>query len=81
MALNNKQISSLLKLVASVDSDNLDCDGCCQRIPEFIEAEAQPWAMTEVIESVRIHLENCSCCADEYHAVLEAMREIDKTCV
>ncbi|MEP3479932.1 MAG: hypothetical protein ABJZ55_11840 [Fuerstiella sp.] len=76
MALNNQQIATFLKLVALVDQDKLDCDDCCSLIPEFVETESQPWTFTELTESVRTHLENCSCCSDECNNVREAVQEI-----
>ena len=76
MALNNQQIVTFLKQVALVDQDELDCDDCSSLIPEFVETESQPWTITELTESVRTHLENCSCCSDEYHDVREAVQEI-----
>lgn len=79
MVLNEAQLSALLKMANSVDLDDLNCDGCYQLIPEFYESETAERPFSEVLDSVRIHLKNCPCCADEYRAILEAMAAVDQT--
>lgn len=76
MKLTPEQISTLIKLTVTTNSDPLDCDGCLALIDQYAQAELDGIELPEAIESVRIHLEQCKCCKDEYKALMTALREI-----
>ena len=73
MALKPEQVSSLLKFVASVSPDNFTCDGCLEHIPELAESQLGDVPLTDLLERVQNHLENCHCCASEYETFLKAL--------
>ena len=78
MSLTNQQIQKLLNLVASVQDDSMDCDGCYHRISEFVERQLEGQPLDAAMHAVELHLANCPCCADEYRVLkagLTAMRD------
>ena len=77
MELTPEQIEKLLKLVASCHDDNLDCDGCLERISEYVETELSGRELCETMQEVKGHLKNCHCCELEYQALLEALKGLE----
>ena len=77
MGLTKQQIASLLKLVAATESDELDCDGCLEHLAEFAERQLANRDVTAALQSVESHLRQCTCCQDEYQALLEGLRALD----
>lgn len=78
MGLTPEQIKQLMDSVASSKEDCLDCDGCFVRIAEFAEAHLAGRELCEAMRSVKVHLESCHCCQDEFEALLDALRGLDE---
>ncbi len=76
MKLNHQQISNLIELTVTAKRDSLGCDGCFELMDQFAQAELDGIDVPEALESVRVHLEQCKCCKDEYEALIIALREI-----
>ena len=76
MPLSQEQIAKLLGLVASVEPDRLDCDGCFSQLAEFAELELTQREIPDALRAVEMHLEQCVCCQDEYSALLEGLRAL-----
>lgn len=74
--LNKEQISTLLQFVASVTPDKINCDACLEMVPELAESQLGNRPLTEVLEDVQSHIDNCPCCAKEYETFLEALHAI-----
>ena len=74
--LTKKQIAALLGLVGQTKDDGLDCECCFDRIAEFADAELEGRSLCEAMMAVKTHLDSCACCADEYQALLEALKAI-----
>lgn len=77
MALSHDKLKQLVRLVASSQGDPLDCDSCYERIAEFAEAHLANRNLCEAMQCVKLHLENCPCCQDEFQALLAALQEMD----
>ena len=77
MSLSKEQISDLLGLVGSVESDDLDCDGCFGQIAEFADLHLSQQEIPEAMRAVETHLQQCVCCKDEFDALLKGLREIE----
>jgi hypothetical protein len=73
VSLAPEKIKQLLDLVATTQNDTLDCDGCLERIAEFAEAHLAGLSLSAAYLSVRLHLESCGCCQDEFAALLAAL--------
>ena len=70
MPLSNDQIKGLLGLVANIESDSLDCDGCFGQVAEFAELKLTGAEIPEALRDVETHMRQCPCCKDEYQALL-----------
>jgi hypothetical protein len=81
VSLSPETIKKLIELVATTQNDQLDCDGCLERIAEFAEAHLAGRSLSAALESVRMHLESCGCCQDEYEALLTALGTLDEEAV
>ena len=77
MSLSNEPISDLLKQVVTTESDELDCDGCFVQLAEFAERELANLAIPAALKAVESHLEQCTCCKDEYDPLLEGLRALE----
>lgn len=78
MKLDANQIAELIQLTATARSeDTIGCNGCFELMDQFAQAELEDRDVPEALEVVRVHLEQCKCCRDEYDALLTALREID----
>ncbi len=77
MKLTHQQVSNLIELTVTTKNDSLGCDGCLELMDQFAQADLDGAEMPEALEAVRVHLEQCKCCKDEYEALIIALREIN----
>lgn len=76
MSLSKEQINTLLGMVSSVESDELDCEGCFAQIAEFADLHISNQKIPEAMRVIETHLQQCACCQDEFNALLKGLREI-----
>ena len=76
MKLSYQQICNLIELTFTTVDDSLGCDGCLDLMDQFAQAELDDTLMPDAMEAVRIHLDQCKCCKDEYEALMIALREV-----
>lgn len=76
MKLSYQQVNHLIELSFATVDDTLGCDGCLELMDQFAQAELDDRLMSDAMEAVRIHLEQCKCCKDEYEALMIALREV-----
>lgn len=77
MSLSTEQVHTLLDMVGSVESDDLDCDGCFGRIAEFADLHLSRREIPEAMRAVETHLQQCLCCKDEFTALLKGLQAIE----
>lgn len=77
MALSREQVNNLLDMVVSVESDELDCDGCFGQIAEFADLHLSHREIPEAMKAVETHLHQCLCCKDEFNALLKALQTVE----
>ena len=77
MPLSNEQISGLLNLVANVEPDAMNCDGCYGKVAEFAEIKLRGSEIPEALQDVETHMRQCPCCKDEYEALLNGLHGLD----
>jgi hypothetical protein len=65
----------LLALIATTVPDELDCDGCLELLPIFVEVVLADEPVPQELQCVEIHLSQCKCCHEEYVIILDCMRE------
>lgn len=76
MQLSYQQTTSLIQLMLITKDDSMGCDGCLGLMDQFAQAELDGAAFPGALERVRIHLDQCKCCKDEYDALMIALREV-----
>ncbi len=76
MQLSYQQITNLIELTVTTKDDSLGCDGCLELMDQFAQAELDGTTIPRALECVRIHIEQCKCCKDEYVALMIALREV-----
>lgn len=76
MALSSDQLASLLRQVATTGVDTLDCDGCFGLMAEFADVQLAGRDVPEALHSVKAHLQYCTCCREEYEALLEGLKAL-----
>ncbi len=77
MPLSKEQLKSLINMIETTEPDTLDCDGCFEHLAEFAERELANREIPDALKAVSIHLKQCSCCQDEYKALLEGLKSLD----
>lgn len=76
MQITRDQLAELVTLTLATKSDALGCDDCFAVLDQFAQAQLDGRELPAPLEAVRRHLEQCACCADEYDALLTALREV-----
>ncbi|MCA9187778.1 MAG: hypothetical protein R3E01_15290 [Pirellulaceae bacterium] len=77
MSLSREQISDLLKMISTSESDAADCGCCFDQIAEFADAQLAGQPLDDAMRIVQRHLEQCCCCKFEYQALLDGLRAIE----
>lgn len=76
MQLSYQQITNMIELAFTARDDSLGCDGCLELMDQFAQAELDGTTIPKALECVRIHIDQCKCCKDEYQALMVALREV-----
>ncbi len=66
MRLSDDKFQLLLEAIGSTEPDSMYCDVCFGRIGEYAEAQLEGKPLSEGMQAVLAHLQNCPCCRDEY---------------
>ena len=77
MALSDREIDAVLRMVAGTREDEIDCDGCLAGLSAFAERELAGKPVGEAQRAVEAHLETCSECREEYRSLLEALKGLE----
>ena len=75
--LSKEQVQILVGLISTTETDQLSCDDCFGRIGEYAEMALEGRELSEGMQVIQTHLEQCPCCKDEYEALLDALRELE----
>jgi len=78
MALSNNKLDKLLHLVSTTQNDGIDCDKCLEHIAQYAEENLQGLTPCEQLIAIKVHLESCPCCQDEYSVFMEAFATLQE---
>lgn len=78
MKLNKQIISSLLSMIPRTHEDEIGCDDCFDELHRFAELELKGKSPEKAMPLIREHLDNCGECRQEYQALLEGIRALEK---
>ncbi len=76
MNQNQSKVDRLLEYIANTVPDELDCVGCLELLPIFVEIIAAGEATPEKLICVEIHLSQCACCREKYEIILDCIRVV-----
>jgi hypothetical protein len=76
VSLDPAETHKLLQLVAETVRDELDCDGCIELLPYFVEVVIASQPVPQELICVEIHLAQCECCREEYEVILACIERI-----
>jgi len=74
--LKKEQIQTLVGLIVTTETDQMTCDDCFGQIGEFAEHALDGRELTDGMQAIQRHLEQCPCCKGEYEALIEALQEL-----
>jgi len=77
MKLTDQQLGKLLRTLASTQDTELNCDECLASVATYAEIQLSGKTPNEAIDKVQQHLDVCTDCQEEYHALLMAIRGIN----
>jgi len=78
MSLTVNQIQTLVSLIVTTEPDQISCDECFGQIGEFAEISLEGKELSDGMQAIQRHLEQCPCCKGEYAALIDALKEIDE---
>lgn len=75
MMLHHNQMAALMRLLSMTRDHELNCDECLDKMGSLAERELAGKRVPGVLEDVQHHLGLCSQCAEEYEALLAALKQ------
>jgi hypothetical protein len=72
-----QSLKKLLHRILTTRPEEMGCDSCCEELGVLAEMEAKGEDAATLLPMVRVHLENCQSCNEEYAALLIALREVN----
>ncbi|HLD94842.1 MAG TPA: hypothetical protein VI703_11630 [Anaerolineales bacterium] len=71
-----ESLTNLLHRILTTRPEELGCETCCEELGLLAELESQGEDAATLLPLVRLHLENCQSCNEEYAALLDALKEV-----
>jgi len=68
-------LKKLLHRILTTRPEELGCETCCEELGVLAELESQGEDAATLLPLVRLHLENCQSCNEEYSALLIALQD------
>jgi hypothetical protein len=68
-------MKKLLHRILTTRPEELGCETCCEELGVLAELESQGEDAATLLPLVRLHLENCQSCNEEYSALLIALQD------
>lgn len=78
MELTTEILKKLIKAAQMTSEHEIGCDECFDELHEFAEMELAGKSPGEAKPLVQEHLDKCGSCREEYQALLEALRNLEK---
>jgi hypothetical protein len=78
MSLSNEEIAELLRQIRLTRDEEIDCERCLALVGEFAERELAGRSVPAGLEAVAHHLSICVECCEEYEALLQALKAMDR---
>ena len=69
MKISNEQINALLGMISLTQEEEVDCDGCLDRMAEFVEHSLAGKTIPEGLKLIEHHLRLCPECGEEFESL------------
>jgi hypothetical protein len=73
--IQSEGLKKLLHRILTTRPEELGCETCCEELGVLAELESQGEDAATLLPLVRLHLENCQSCNEEYSALLIALQD------
>jgi len=73
--IKSEGLKKLLHRILTTRPEELGCETCCEELGVLAELESQGEDAATLLPLVRLHLENCQSCNEEYSALLIALQD------
>jgi deoxycytidylate deaminase len=74
---SSEKLLGMLKMLVNTRDNEIGCSDCYEEIDKFVEMLLSGKKADEALPMVQHHLEMCSCCHEEFEALLEAIQQAD----
>jgi hypothetical protein len=71
--LQDDVVLKFLKILETARAEEMSCDDLYARLDQFVEREVRSKDAEKIMPLIREHLNLCSCCCDEYEALLAVL--------
>lgn len=79
MTLNRGTLQYIVKAIAMTKNDEIGCDECFEEIDRFVELKLEGKSAEEAMPLIKDHLDRCGNCYEEYEALLDALKSIERS--
>ncbi len=76
--LNAEQVRTLMQVLELTEEEELDCDGCLDRMAELVEKRLAGVEAGEAMRLVEAHLAICPECVEELDAIRAAIEAFEQ---
>lgn len=74
--IESESLKELVHRILTTRPEEMGCESCCEELGLLAEMESQGEDAATLLPLVRLHLENCQSCNEEYSALLIALKEV-----
>jgi hypothetical protein len=78
MKLNKNILKRLIRVIADTRSDEIGCEQCFRELDSFADLKLDGKSAEEAMPLLQYHLDHCKVCREEYEALLQALKEVDR---
>ena len=71
--LSNEAVLGFLRVLETVDTEEISCDELYGRLDEYVELEVDKKDAAHIMPLMREHLDICPECCEEYEALLHVV--------
>ena len=77
MKLDQDTLSKIMQSLIVTEETEIGCEDCFEEIDKYVEMLRQGKDPAKVMPLVQHHLDICSCCREDFEALLESLEATD----
>jgi hypothetical protein len=78
MKIEPETLSKLLQSLVATQEIEIGCEDCMEELDKFVDMLRQGKDMSKVMPLVQHHLDICSCCREDFEALIAALEATDQ---